>query len=94
MSNVKLEIITPSDMFYSGDVEVLMAQTVDGDEGYLQNHVWCCKLLKENSKLQLREAGGPAGAAGLKTVKVNGGYVEIRDHFVVYTESAEWGDLD
>ena len=38
MSNVKLEIITPSDMFYSGDVEVLMAQTVDGDEGYLQNH--------------------------------------------------------
>jgi F-type H+-transporting ATPase subunit epsilon len=90
MSSAKLEIITPDSMFYSGDVDILMADTVGGEEGYMPRHVWCCKLLKENGKVKLREAGAPAGPEGLKTAVIKGGYVEIRDHFVVYTEGAEW----
>ena len=38
MSSAKLEIITPNEMFYDGEVEILMAETVDGDEGYMPNH--------------------------------------------------------
>lgn len=90
-SSVKLEIITPTDMFYTGDVEILMAQTVDGDEGYMNNHVWCYKLLKDEGKVKFREEGAPAGPTGLKVVDVKGGgYVEIRDHFVVFAEEATW----
>jgi F0F1-type ATP synthase epsilon subunit len=92
MSSAKLEIITPNEMFYDGEVEILMAETVDGDEGYMPNHVWCCKLLKEEGKLRLREVGGPAGPTGLKSASIKGGYVEIRDHFVVYTEDAKWDE--
>lgn len=90
MSSAKLEIITPNDMFYDGEVETLMAETVDGDEGYMPNHVWCCKLLKAEGKLRLRETGAPSGPNGLKVAKIKGGFVEIRDHFVVYAEDAEW----
>lgn len=92
MSSAKLEIITPSDMFYDGNVEILMAETKDGDEGYMPNHVWCCKLLKDEGKIRFREEGGPAGQAGLKVVDFKGGYVEIRDHFVIYTEDAKWDE--
>ena len=53
MKSVKLEILTPHSMFFSGEVESLTMETPDGNEGYLHGHIWCRKLLKENSKVSI-----------------------------------------
>ena len=53
MKSVKLEILTPHSMFFSGEVESLTVETPDGSEGYLHGHIWCRKLLKENSKVSI-----------------------------------------
>ena len=86
MASTKLEILTPQDMFYSGEVESLTVQTLSGDEGYLPGHVWCRKLLKDDGKIRFREAG----SAETKTAYIKGGFVEIRDIFTVYSEDASY----
>lgn len=83
---VLLEIVTPEEMFYSGSVEMLAVPTTQGQEGFLPNHVWCVKLLAEKGRLKFREQG----ASELQSAEVYGGYVDIRDHFVVYTDKAVW----
>lgn len=86
MKSVKLEILTPHSMFFSGEVESLTVETHDGSEGYLHGHIWCRKLLKENSKVSIRKKGSDERTEA----KVQGGFVEIRDVFTLFTEDAEW----
>ena len=83
---VELEIITPREMFYRGQVEMLSVTTTEGQEGFMANHAWCIKLLKEEGKLKIREAGSNV----LKEAWVKGGHVDIKEHFVVYVDEAEW----
>ncbi|MBR5488261.1 MAG: F0F1 ATP synthase subunit epsilon, partial [Firmicutes bacterium] len=43
MSNGKtffLEVITPREMFFSGDVEMVIVTTRDGEEGFMKYHQW------------------------------------------------------
>lgn len=88
MSNrtVLLEVVTPEEMFYSGEVEMLIVKTFDGEEGFMAKHVWCCKLLAEKGFLKLR----PKGEKAFKTADIRGGFVDIKEHFVVYTDEAHW----
>jgi F0F1-type ATP synthase epsilon subunit len=86
MSTVKLDIYTPSVEFFSGEIESLIVRTIDGDEGFLPGHSWANELLAENGIVRIREPGQKK----FKTARTTGGYVEIRDHFVVFTENAEW----
>ena len=44
-NSVRLEVITPSKLFYRGEVELVIVTTLDGDEGFMAGHVWACKLL-------------------------------------------------
>lgn len=83
---VLLEIITPREMFFSGQVEMLAVTTDDGQEGFLSGHLWCVKLLAEKGLLKIREPGRKE----LRYVRTKSGYVDIKDRFVVYTEEAEW----
>lgn len=86
MKAIKLEILTPHSMFFSGEVESLTVETMDGSEGYLHGHVWCRKLLKKDSKVSIRKKGEEKRIEA----KVQGGFVEIRDIFTLFTEDAEW----
>lgn len=83
---VRLEIITPGEMFYEGQIEMLSVPVVSGQEGFMAGHIRCVKLLAEEGTVKIREAG----AEKLKTAVVYGGYVDIKDNFVVYTDRAEW----
>ena len=83
---VLLEVITPREMFYSGQVEMV----VDGEEGFMAHHVWCVKLLAEKGRVKIRETG----AKDLKIIDIKGGHVDIKDRFVVYTDEAEWAEED
>lgn len=85
-NTVFMEIITPEEMFYSGNIEMLIVKTFDGEEGFMAKHTWCCKLLAEEGKLKFR----PEGEKNFKNVYIHGGYVDIKDSFVVYTDKAEW----
>lgn len=86
MNSVKLEVLTPHSMFFSGEIEALTVETMGGSEGYLYGHTWCRKLLKKNGKIKIREKG----SEGFKVAKVKGGFVEIRDNFTLFAEDAEW----
>lgn len=87
MAGVQVEIITPSELFYKSVTESLTCTTTDGEEGFLPKHAWCCKLLSEKGRVRVKTPEGT-----YKTASIKGGYVEIRDNFVVFTQEAEWID--
>jgi F-type H+-transporting ATPase subunit epsilon len=69
-NSVKLEIMTPSKLFYRGDVELLIVRTLEGDEGFMAGHTWACKLL-DIGELYIQEAG--AEKEQYKVAAVSGG---------------------
>lgn len=83
---VLLQVITPREMFYSGQVEMVVVPTTEGEEGFMAGHVWCVKLLAEKGRVKIREAG----AKELKIINIKGGHVDIKDRFVVYADDAAW----
>jgi F0F1-type ATP synthase, epsilon subunit (mitochondrial delta subunit) len=80
-----LEIVTPEKRFYSGEVETVIARTLTGEEGFLANHIWACKLL-DSGVLKIREAGSKE----LKRADISGGFVDVHGDILIYTDSAEW----
>ena len=88
--SIRLHVITPSKMFYEGDIEIVIANTPAGEEGFMANHAWCCKLL-DVEKLWIKEAG----AKDFKVAAVSGGFIDIMEEIIIFTDSAEWPeDID
>lgn len=85
---VLLEVITPREMFYTGQVDMVIVPTTEGEEGFMANHVWCVKLLAPRGQMKIREIG----AKDFKIVNIKGGHVDIKKRFVVYTDEAEWAE--
>lgn len=85
MASIKLEVITPSKLFYSGDVDLVIARTLSGDEGFMAGHAWACKLL-DVDELWIQEAG----QKDYKVAAVAGGYIDVKDSIILYTDAAEW----
>lgn len=85
-----LEVITPSKLFYKGEVELVIARTLTGDEGYMPGHTWAVKLL-DAGELWFQEAG----AKDFKIAALAGGFVDVKDNIVIFTDAAEWPeDID
>jgi len=90
--SVKLEIITPSKMFYSGDVELVITTTLEGDEGFMCGHSWACKLL-DIGELWIQEAG--ADKDTFRVAAIAGGFIDVKDSIIIYTDAVEWSeDID
>lgn len=83
--NVTLEIITPERLFYRGEIELVITRTLSGDEGFMANHAWACKLLS-TGELWIQEKG----SKDFKIAAISGGYIDIKDKFVIFTDAAEW----
>lgn len=81
-----LEVITPREMFFSGEVDMVVVRTLDGEQGFLKNHEWCVVLLAEDGRLQIRKAGESEKI----TAYIKGGHIDVKDHTVVYAEEARW----
>ncbi len=91
-NSVKLEIMTPSKMFYSGDVNIVITTTLEGDEGFMAGHSWACKLL-DIGELWIQEAG--AGKDEYRVAAIAGGFIDVRDSIIIYTDAVEWSeDID
>lgn len=90
MANIKLEVITPSKKFYSGEVELVIVRTLTGEEGFMAGHSWACKLLDVDA-MWIREPGKKE----FRTAAVAGGFIDVKDSIIVYTDAAEWKeDID
>jgi F-type H+-transporting ATPase subunit epsilon len=90
MATIKLEVITPSKKFYSGEVELVIARTLSGEEGFMAGHAWACKLLDVDA-LWIREAGQKE----FRVAALAGGFIDVKDTIIIYTDAAEWQeDID
>lgn len=91
-NSVKLEIMTPSKLFYRGYVELVIVRTLEGEEGFMYGHSWACKLL-DIGELFIREDG--AGGEDFKVAAVAGGFIDVKDSIIIYTDAVEWSeDID
>ena len=91
-NSVKLEIITPSKLFYRGYVDIVITTTLEGDEGFMYGHSWACKLL-DIGELWIQEAG--AGKDEYRVAAIAGGFIDVRDSIIIYTDAVEWSeDID
>ena len=91
-NSVRLEVITPSKLFYRGEVDLVIVTTLDGDEGFMAGHVWACKLL-DVGELWIQEKG--AGKDEWRVAAVAGGFIDVKDSIIIYTDAVEWSeDID
>ena len=91
-NSVRLEVITPSKLFYRGEVELVIVTTLDGDEGFMAGHVWACKLL-DVGELWIQEKG--ADKNEWRVAAVAGGFIDVKDSIVIYTDAVDWSeDID
>ena len=88
-NSVKLEIITPSKVFYRGQVELVIVTTPEGEEGFMYGHSWACKLLAIGS-LWIQEKD--AAKDEFRAAAVAGGFIDVKDSIIIYTDAAEWAD--
>ena len=87
---VKLEVITPSKLFYKGEVALIICRTLEGEEGFMANHTWACKLL-DVGEMWIQECGSD----DFKIAAISRGYIDVKDSIVVFTDAAEWSeDID
>ncbi len=82
-----LEVVTPSKLFYMGNVEMVITRTLAGDEGFMANHAWACKLL-DVGELWIQEEG----SKDFKIAAIAGGYIDVKDNIIIFTDAAEWPD--
>ena len=91
-NTVKLEIVTPEKHFYRGEVELVIARTLNGDEGFMAGHTWGCKLL-DIGELWSREPEAEANT--YKLAAVGGGFIDIKESIIIFADSIEWKkDID
>ena len=91
-NTVKLEIVTREKHFYRGEVELVIARTLNGDEGFMAGHTWGCKLL-DIGELWIREPEAEANT--YKLAAVGGGFIDIKESIIIFADSIEWKkDID
>ena len=81
----RFEIVTPEKLFYHGKAELVIARTLSGDEGFMAGHSWAFKLLG-TGELWFKEAG----QKDFRLAAISGGFVDVCDNVLIFTDSAEW----
>ena len=86
MATTQFELVTPSATLFSGQAEMIVCKSVDGEIAFLADHMPYIGALDPC----LVRIVGPAEAAGAATtesgeirVAVHGGFVEVKDNQVI-----------
>lgn len=89
MANLKLEIFTPKKQFFSGEVESLVVEALDGQRGILAGHTPMTVALKAG-ELKLKINGV------WKSAYNSDGFIEVRpDEALIFSHGCEWPeDID
>lgn len=82
----KLRIITPERVFYEGDAEMIVFQSVEGELGVLAGHIPLTTVI-DSTVFYLKDTMDQPQ----KMAAVHEGFVQILpDQVTVLTEAAEW----
>lgn len=89
MSELKLKIVTPDKVFFDGEIEMLIARSLNGDFAILKNHIPLIAYLDVRS-LRIKIDGS------FKLAAVAGGYLTFKDNqIVIMSDACEWSeDID
>jgi F-type H+-transporting ATPase subunit epsilon len=89
---MQVELVQPEGELWSGNAEMVIARTLDGEIGLLTNHAPVIGILAEGSMVQIRPDGGGADIFAA----VSGGFLSMCDNRVsILARQAELGtDVD
>jgi F-type H+-transporting ATPase subunit epsilon len=74
---MQVELVSPERVLYTGQAQMVLARTSDGEIGFLPNHAAFIATLAPGRVRIVKEDGGEELAA------VHSGFVEVRDNRVI-----------
>ena len=85
----KLDVVSPEAIVWSGDAEMLVTRTTEGEIGILADHEPTMAALATGSTVIHPETGGPV------TIALHGGFLQIyQNEVTLLTDRAEIADGD
>lgn len=86
MTRLYLKVVTPDKLFFEGEIEMLVARTIEGDVGILLNHSPLVTIL-DIGRLVIKDGDERKVAA------CAGGYIDVRNNNItVVSDACEWED--
>ena len=84
MATTQFELVTPTRTLYSGEAEMIVCRSVDGEIAFLANHMPYIGAL-DIGVVRIVGPGDEAGGASQPEVRlaVHGGFVEVKDNQVI-----------
>ncbi|WP_155338727.1 F0F1 ATP synthase subunit epsilon [Acrocarpospora corrugata] len=87
MAKLRVGVVSPEREIWSGDADMVIAKTVDGEIGIMPNHAPVLGVLVEGGVLRVKR-----GAEGDLVAAVHGGFISVADNDVsILAEVAELG---
>ncbi len=86
MTRLYLKVVTPDKLFFEGEIDMLVARTIEGDVGILLNHSPLVTIL-DIGRLVIKDGDERKIAA------CAGGYIDVRNNNItVVSDACEWED--
>ena len=84
MNRLYLKVVTPDKLFFEGEIDMLVARTIEGDVGVLLNHSPLVTIL-DIGRLVIKDGDERKIAA------CAGGYIDVRNNNItVVSDACEW----
>lgn len=84
MNRLYLKVVTPDKWFFEGEIDMLVARTIEGDVGILLNHSPLVTIL-DIGRLVIKDGDERKIAA------CAGGYIDVRNNNItVVSDACEW----
>ncbi|MDD5922260.1 MAG: F0F1 ATP synthase subunit epsilon [Eubacteriales bacterium] len=83
---IPLKILTPDQLFFSGDVTMVVVPELSGEEGYLPEHMPILKMLVPG------DAKIYTGKNEYRVLRIDGGHLTVADEIQIFTPKAVWED--
>jgi len=83
---MRVAVVSPEKQIWSGEAEMVIARTLDGEIGVLEGHIPLLGVLAEDGEVRIRTVG----AGSEVTAKVSGGFLSVTKEGVsILAERAE-----
>ncbi|MEV7806391.1 F0F1 ATP synthase subunit epsilon [Microbispora sp. NPDC088329] len=87
MAKLRVGVVSPEREIWTGDADMVIAKTVDGEIGIMPNHAPVLGVLVEGGVLRVKR-----GDEGDLVAAVHGGFISVADNDVsILAEAAELG---
>lgn len=83
MATTQFELVTPAANLFSGQAEMIVCKSVDGEIAFLADHMPYIGALDPCLVRIIGGPEGPASGSGEVRVAVHGGFVEVKDNQVI-----------